>query len=631
MWLALLGFGVIVAALAIAFDLKSSKKAVGKRRQEIARMKPAEGQLILRGNGLPAGFVEQERKSPIVPIIGGGLISLIAFVIHPILGGIVAAIAAISVLGAIFECEKENEVLDEREGLLRRGYQDQLDLLTAPPSNIYGNARFAVESDIYRLELGGGVGIPLGELSLEGVGLDGFSFVQPQGPRLHYDGDQHGLLIGGTGLGKGSTMQIPTALEYPGSMFILDPKGQLAAVTARRRREMGQKVYCINPFRLHIDSSRHNWGLEKYDAGYNPLSYLDPKSFSFIDDLRTLADALIEHDNTGKHWEKSAKGLAAGIIGYECVIQEPSRRSLMSVRYLVAGMADELENEDQFVEERQEKIKDMFNDPHLEEYPNIRRLLKRFCQDNKEIGAILSTLDTQTLFLESEVISTSIETDSFRFSNMKHEPITVYVMLPLVYLKSQHEWLRILAMSAMRELMLEVGGAYKCLFMLDEFQSLGYLSTINDVLTGGRGYGIRLYPSINNISQLKNTYGKVWNDFMGNCGFTVLLRAGDLETAEHFSTLCGKRTVVIPKETRSVGQSTGGTKTEFEMNYSTGSSVARDEIERPLLTAKDLMCLEKDKALIFINESESSIKAVRTPYYDPQGAYVGMFDRDPYH
>ena len=41
---------------------------------------------------------------------------------------------------------------------------------------------------------------------------------------------------------------IPNLLDYPGSAFVLDFKGENYAVTARARRELGQQVILVDPF-----------------------------------------------------------------------------------------------------------------------------------------------------------------------------------------------------------------------------------------------------------------------------------------------------------------------------------------------------------------------------------------------
>ena len=55
------------------------------------------------------------------------------------------------------------------------------------------------------------------------------------------------------------------------SIVVIDPKGELAAVTAAYRRTVGD-VVMLNPFNV----------LGLGSAGFNPLAMLDPKSPEFL-------------------------------------------------------------------------------------------------------------------------------------------------------------------------------------------------------------------------------------------------------------------------------------------------------------------------------------------------------------
>src|SRR5277367_3857490 len=66
---------------------------------------------------------------------------------------------------------------------------------------------------------------------------------------LGYEDDRHVCLVGGSRGGKGTTGIIPTLIMWPGSICVLDPKGENATITAARRgggsqhaKGMGQMV-----------------------------------------------------------------------------------------------------------------------------------------------------------------------------------------------------------------------------------------------------------------------------------------------------------------------------------------------------------------------------------------------------
>ncbi|TKT85261.1 type IV secretory system conjugative DNA transfer family protein [Dyadobacter frigoris] len=64
---------------------------------------------------------------------------------------------------------------------------------------------------------------------------------------IYHDMNAHLCTISRTGGGKGVSSVIPNLLDYPGSMVVLDLKGDLSAVTARGRSPFG-KVIHISPF-----------------------------------------------------------------------------------------------------------------------------------------------------------------------------------------------------------------------------------------------------------------------------------------------------------------------------------------------------------------------------------------------
>ena len=77
--------------------------------------------------------------------------------------------------------------------------------------------------------------------------------------------DRHAVLCAGSRAGKGRSCLIPTLLEYSGSVLAIDPKGELANVTARRRKQLGQRVCILDPF--GVTAARHG----PLKTGFNPL------------------------------------------------------------------------------------------------------------------------------------------------------------------------------------------------------------------------------------------------------------------------------------------------------------------------------------------------------------------------
>ena len=68
------------------------------------------------------------------------------------------------------------------------------------------------------------------------------------GDKIAYGGERHVLLFGPNGTGKGTRFLIPNLLSINDrSIIVIDPKGELAAVTADYRRTISD-VVMLNPF-----------------------------------------------------------------------------------------------------------------------------------------------------------------------------------------------------------------------------------------------------------------------------------------------------------------------------------------------------------------------------------------------
>src|ERR1700689_1970919 len=115
----------------------------------------------------------------------------------------------------------------------------------------------------------------------DGIGLGRHydDATQRVGKKIPYQGERHLLLFGPNGTGKGTRFLIPNLLTIKDrSIVVIDPKGELAAVTADYRRTVGE-VVMLNPFNM----------LGLGSAGFNPLATLNSKTpETFYDDAAAL-------------------------------------------------------------------------------------------------------------------------------------------------------------------------------------------------------------------------------------------------------------------------------------------------------------------------------------------------------
>jgi type IV secretory pathway TraG/TraD family ATPase VirD4 len=129
--------------------------------------------------------------------------------------------------------------------------------------------------------------------------------------------DRHQVTISSTGGGKGRSVVLPNLLTYPGSVLCVDVKGQNAAVTAERRRAMGQTVHVFDPMNA----------VEGLTSHYNPLAELDPASPDYAEQLDLIVDALVvPGGDKSIFWDESARIVIAGVLDY--IVRAPAQRLL---------------------------------------------------------------------------------------------------------------------------------------------------------------------------------------------------------------------------------------------------------------------------------------------------------------
>jgi hypothetical protein len=118
------------------------------------------------------------------------------------------------------------------------------------------------------------------------------------------DDDRHLMTVAGSRAGKGVSAIVPNLLTYRGSVLAIDPKGELACITAEyRAKSLRQKVYVLDPFgRL----AAVEWA-KGYRSAYNPMTILKaPGSKGLtktaIENAGLIADALIVPGGGDTHW-----------------------------------------------------------------------------------------------------------------------------------------------------------------------------------------------------------------------------------------------------------------------------------------------------------------------------------------
>lgn len=373
------------------------------------------------------------------------------------------------------------------------------------------------------------------------------------------DDNRHIMTVAGSRAGKGRWLLIPNLLLYPGSALVLDPKGELAAITARRRQEMGQKVFIIDPFKASGADKRPE--LAPMLASYNPLAGLDVRDERCIDDAATIAAGMIQVPPKGEtHWAESAQSLVAGLLLMVASIGGTAQ-NLGFMRDVLAGSAFELKQwaETNKVPPEQALHKYMMSmkKSAFGQVAHVGSMLSDIV--DRERASILSTARTQTAFLDSREIRRVTDQSTFDLGDLRvgykgtGQPVTVYLCLPAARMASHGRWLRIminLALQAFERAPKMKPEPPPTLFILEELcTTIGYSKQLEQAAGLMAGYGIKLWSVIQDLSQLQNVYDKGWETFVGNAGTLTFFGNSDVTTLEYISKKLGQRGLTIDMPT----------------------------------------------------------------------------------
>jgi len=318
-------------------------------------------------------------------------------------------------------------------------------------------------------------------------------------PILH-SGDGHLMTFAPTGSGKGIGAVIPALLSYPGPVIVIDPKGENYAVTARRRRDMGQQVICLDPF----DSIKDDHD----DASFNPLDLIDLASANVADDVLMLAEALSYQTSMEKDpfWHIRGKQLLAGFMLYVASALPPPLRTLEELAWLL--------------NQSRENLQDTCKNMARSDFPLVRATPPIITSKaERMVDSILAMSQTNLSFLGSQTVRNATCSSSFDPRGItRGDPISVYLIIPPEKLESHAPLLRIWIAALMKLIFNRRGRVERpTLFILDEAAQLGNFPPLRQAITLLRGYGLQTWSFWQDLSQLKRIYGAAWETMYNNC------------------------------------------------------------------------------------------------------------------
>ena len=352
---------------------------------------------------------------------------------------------------------------------------------------------------------------------------------------------------------------IPNLIKYEGSAFVIDPKGENAGITARRRQQMGQAVYVLDPFGVSGCKT----------SSFNPLAELSLRDKDVIEDAGVFADTLIEHPvQADRHWSESAQALIRALILLTLAHPKPMRRTLITTRRLLTLTDPWLD-----ARIREEK----YNHPPSLEYEKLTASKALFAllreqkgkrhgdvcvgvaeqfeaMSDKELGSVLSTAKTQTQWLDDPRVKKVLGYSQFRMADLKRKKTSIYLCLPAMRMGTHARWLRLMIMHALNVMeRTREKPEMPVLFVLDEFPVLGFMKPIEVAAGLMAGFGVKLWTIVQNVGQLKQHYQHSWETFFADAGMVTAFGIIDSESQATIAKKLGKLRITSQVATGVVG------------------------------------------------------------------------------
>ncbi|MDR3264864.1 MAG: type IV secretory system conjugative DNA transfer family protein [Synergistaceae bacterium] len=450
------------------------------------------------------------------------------------------------------------------------------------------------------------------------------------GDLIGWLGDGHITTIAPTRSGKGVGLVIPNLLNYPGSVLVVDPKGENYAVTSRCRRDaMGQEVICLDPFGICEEETHF---INPLDGLVNPRrkpeTYLDDNP-ALIDEISVIVDAMIVRgkDEKDPHWNDKARTLLKGLtLAVVCGFGPKMGRHLGEVRNLLLQPRNRLTR--------------MFDEWSFEE--NVaggalsRAALEIQSMAEQELSSVISTAARHTEFLDSAQALRSIgfnqQGGSMRYDmrNLKAEGcVSIYMIVPPHHLTKYSRLIRLwvtAAASAMTRTIGRPADGYPVLFLLDEIAQLGRMEPLIQAVSLLAGYGMSMWMVWQDLAQMKALYEGEWSSFLANSKIQQYFGVNDYETAKYVSDMLGEATIDVSSvsESRSTSRNT---KEFIGSNVGGGSANTFSEISRSLMKPDEIRRLNREIMLTFVQGCPPIVSKRLAYFRDPE--FEGRFDANP--
>ncbi len=453
-------------------------------------------------------------------------------------------------------------------------------------SDLYGRASFLDPRFVTRLTRRDGI-----LLGQRGSGLEA--------PIVAWPLEGSAITIAPPRTGKGATIALnllsPGWRGFAGSTVIIDPRGEIWCVAARRRREMGRQVLLLDPFSV---VERHAAQFPEAhlpvtgSAVFNPLDFIRDDENHAYHDINILLDALLtppkpDAHPAARHFYESAHAIIAGYMAWVRYREPEPQRTLERLHQMLSMSARQ---QDTFAEAIRETERFAGGLTHL--------AVERQSQTGSdEKGSNFSTIANQLAFLNFPELRSHTRKSNFDPLDLADGKTDLFVVAPEEMIDHVRGWIRLWitipnAVSGRRALERDL------FLIIDEMPRLGFLKPVMDGYNLAAGRGVHFWCFAQSLSALDSTWGRDHRKTLTDLAEVVQVLGfprTDAAGAEEMSKALGTATFESRTESRS------GTISESRVlaaNTQWQAGESRTVVRERLVTPDELMTLPPDRQFV---------------------------------
>jgi type IV secretion system protein VirD4 len=486
---------------------------------------------------------------------------------------------------------------------------------------LYGTARWGTEKDLARFGLTQKTGVVLAEFQKAELGAN----INPENasislslkknaPLVCHAGGTNTLMIAPTRSGKGVGSIIPTCLNYPGSMIIFDPKGELFFTTAGFRKKFSH-VLKFSP-------------ISRDTVCFNPMEEVELNEQAFADIGLILANMFEEpksgNDGASAFFDSMAQDILTGLVFHvlSSGIYSKEQQNLNGVLGILSQAAAKTTDDDgEETGAGDTLLHEMMDVKHFDKDGNESKYIHNIIsnvaarclgQHTKVRSDTFTTVFSKMRLFEDPYIAFVTGHSDFKLQDFydSDAPVSLYLTVPFSDIIRIAPVFKLLINFILNKFSRgeatygELKLKNRILFLLDEFPVLGAFPFLSKTLGILAGYGITFYIVVQALNQIADLYGQ-HHTFLDNCKTIVVYAPGKVEDAKIFTEMIGKESVV--KESLSAS----GSRYAVAFNNLNASS---QEVARDLMNPDELMKLPHTEALV-LNQGMPPYIAKKIVYY----------------